>query len=146
MSVHCDADDTQLYCPVTPGIDVFEVLSHVERCIEALCNWMHTDMRFQMHGLSDRLMHWQLVFYIYITRQYTKITEVNLSTFVYRLFHEYFSSIVRISLVVTQYEAICFFSCVNVSDITWRFLPTRRVILHMQYVPSSGEKSLRNSL
>ena len=62
-----------------------------------------------MHGLSDRLMHRQLVFYIYITRQYTKITEGNLSTFAYRLFHEYFSSIVRTSLVVTQYEAICFF-------------------------------------
>ena len=44
MSVHCYADDTQLYCPFTPGIDEFEVLSRLERCIEALHNWMHTNM------------------------------------------------------------------------------------------------------
>ena len=44
VSVHCYADDTQLYCPFTPGIDEFEVLSRLERCIEALRNWMHTNM------------------------------------------------------------------------------------------------------
>ena len=36
VSVHCYADNTQLYCPFTPGIDEFEVLSRSERCIEAL--------------------------------------------------------------------------------------------------------------
>ena len=44
VSVHCYADNTQLYCPFTPGIDESEVLSHLERCIEALCSWMHTNM------------------------------------------------------------------------------------------------------
>ena len=82
-----------------------------------------------MHGLSDRLMHWQLVFYIHITRQYIKITEVNLSTFVYKLFHEYFSPIVRTTLVVTQYEAICFL-CVNVSDISTVKLAVHILVLY----------------
>ena len=40
VSVHCYADDIQLYCPFTPGIGEFEVLSRLERCIEALRNWM----------------------------------------------------------------------------------------------------------
>ena len=44
VSVHCYADATQLYCPFTPGIDEFEVLSRLERCIETLHNWMHTNM------------------------------------------------------------------------------------------------------
>ena len=38
--------------------------------------------------------------------KYTKISEVNLSAFIYRLFHEDFSSIVRISIVPEHVEQV----------------------------------------
>ena len=41
ISVHCYADDTQLYCPFKPGKNELEVRDRLERCIEALQSWMH---------------------------------------------------------------------------------------------------------
>ena len=55
VSVHCYADDAQLYCPFTPGIDEFEVLSCLERCIEALRNWMHTNM-LKLNDIKTELL------------------------------------------------------------------------------------------
>ena len=34
ISVHCYADDTQLYCPFKPGKNELEVRDRLERCIE----------------------------------------------------------------------------------------------------------------
>ena len=58
VSVHCYADDTQLYCPFTPGIDAFEVLSRLERCIEALRNWMHTNMLKLNDSKTEFIIFW----------------------------------------------------------------------------------------
>ena len=41
ISVHCYADDTQLYCPFKPGKNELEVRDRLERCIEALRTWIH---------------------------------------------------------------------------------------------------------
>ena len=41
ISVHCYADDTQLYCPFKPGKNELEVRDRLERCIETLRTWMH---------------------------------------------------------------------------------------------------------
>ena len=40
VSVHCYADDTQLYRAFTPGEDELEVLGQMEQCISELRNWM----------------------------------------------------------------------------------------------------------
>ena len=39
VSVHCYADDTQLYHAFTPGEDGLEVLGQMEQCISELRNW-----------------------------------------------------------------------------------------------------------
>ena len=48
--------------------------------------------------LSYTLSISQKIFFSSTTKNYTKITEINLSAFAYRLFHEDFSSIVRAKL------------------------------------------------
>ena len=44
VSVHCYADDTQLYRAFTPGEDELEVLGQMEQCISELRNWMSRNM------------------------------------------------------------------------------------------------------
>ena len=44
VSVHCYADDTQLYCAFTPGEDELEVLGQMEECISELRKWMSRNM------------------------------------------------------------------------------------------------------
>ena len=41
ISVHCYADDTQLYAHFIPGENESEVLARMERCIDKLRKWMH---------------------------------------------------------------------------------------------------------
>ena len=41
ISVHCYADDTQLYAHFIPGENESEVLARVGRCIDKLRKWMH---------------------------------------------------------------------------------------------------------
>ena len=41
ISVHCYADDTQLYAHFIPGDNESEVLARMERCIDKLCKCMH---------------------------------------------------------------------------------------------------------
>ena len=41
ISVHCYADDAQLYAHFIPGENESEVLAHMERCIDKLRKWMH---------------------------------------------------------------------------------------------------------
>ena len=71
---------------------------------------------------------------------YTKILEVNLFAFAYRLFRRDFSPLDGTYCIY----AIC--------PVEWGEISTKqsvgkcKQINYMQYVPSSGEKSLRNSL
>ena len=44
VSVHCYADDTQLYNAFAPGEDELEVLGQMEQCISKLHNWMSRSM------------------------------------------------------------------------------------------------------
>ena len=63
ISVHCYADDTQLYCPFKPGKNELEVRDRLERCIEALRTWMHINKlklndsktEFMIFGTKDSL-------------------------------------------------------------------------------------------
>ena len=41
IAVHCYTDNTQLYVPLTPGIDEEEVHNRLEDCIDALRVWMN---------------------------------------------------------------------------------------------------------
>ena len=43
ISVHCYADDTQLYCSFKPGITECDVLETLERCIDKLRVWMNSN-------------------------------------------------------------------------------------------------------
>ena len=63
ISVHCYADDTQLYCPFKPGKNELEVRDRLERCIEALRTWMHINKlklndsktEFMIFGTKDSI-------------------------------------------------------------------------------------------
>ena len=63
ISVHCYADDTQLYCPFKPGKNELEVHDRLERCIEALRTWTHINKlklndsktEFMIFGTKDSL-------------------------------------------------------------------------------------------
>ncbi len=44
VSVHCYADDTQVHCSFTPGVNELEVRTRLEQCIDKLRDWMSHNM------------------------------------------------------------------------------------------------------
>ena len=68
---------------------------------------------------------------------YTKILEVNLFAFAYRLFHRDFSPL-NGTYCIALY-------CIAIRPVEWREISMKRIALHciaLQYAPLSGEKSL----
>ena len=43
ISVHCYADDTQLYCSFKPDVDEYDVLTRMEQCMDELRHWMNVN-------------------------------------------------------------------------------------------------------
>ena len=77
----------------------------------------------------------------------TKISEVNLSAFVYRLFHEDFSSIIGITTVslFIPYYANDILSTTNPSDLLPDYFP-KRVMIYCQYAFLGSNKEIQTAL